>query len=152
YLRVRWLFHEGLGSENLAALRVVLAEILTEVYVYFGVAALWYLAGGICLVHSFRTARDATERNQVKWILGGVLLSLVPIGYTLYLAFGSPADFIGGATWPMFAASACVTVAFTISITRYRLMQLDELVSSGVSYFLLSSLAGLVYYAVVVGG
>jgi transcriptional regulator with GAF, ATPase, and Fis domain len=151
YLRVRWLFHEGEGAENMAALRVVLAEIVTEVYIYVGVAAFWYLVGGICLIHSFCTARDATERNQVKWILGGVLLSLVPIGYTLYLAFGNRGDF-SGVTWPMFAASACVTVAFTISITRYRLMQLDKIISSGVGYFLLSSLAGLVYYAVVVCG
>jgi hypothetical protein len=42
-----------------------------------------------------------------------------------------------------------VTIAFAVSITRYRLMQLDQLVSSGVMYFLLSSLAGLVYYGVL---
>src|SRR5258708_5889477 len=54
----------------------------------------------------------------------------------------------GAATWPMFAASVCLTVAFAISITRYRLMELDQLISSGVVYFLISFSAGLVYYAV----
>jgi transcriptional regulator with GAF, ATPase, and Fis domain len=49
----------------------------------------------------------------------------------------------------MFLASLCVTVAFAISITRYRLMQLDQLVSSGVIYFLISFIAGLVYYGLV---
>jgi transcriptional regulator with GAF, ATPase, and Fis domain len=145
YLRIRWWFRDSTTD-----LDRLLEEIKNEIYVYFGVAALWYLASIGCLVHSFRTARDMTERNQVKWILFGALASLVPIGYSLYLALWQPEDFGGGAaTWPMFAASVCVTAAFTVSITRYRLMQLDQIVSSGVVYFLFSSLAGLVYYAVV---
>src|SRR5262249_35723909 len=129
------------------------AEILTEIYVYFAVAALWFLASIVALVHSYRAARDATERNQVKCILFGILAALVPLGYTLYLAFCEPSDFGGGAgTWPMFAASVCVTAAFAVAITRYRLMQLDQLITSGLSYFLLSSLAGLVYFGVVFAG
>ena len=116
-------------------------------------AALWYLASVVSLVHSYRHAADATERNQVKWILFGAVAALVPIGYSLYLtlfdrtAFGS-----GAATWPMFAASVCFTVAFTVSITRYRLMQLDQIIRSGVVYFLISFLAGLVYYGLVFVG
>jgi transcriptional regulator with GAF, ATPase, and Fis domain len=104
-------------------------------------------------VHSFRTAVTPVERNQVKWILVGVGLALVPIGYALYLAFFQQTRFGGGAaTWPMFAASACVTIAYTISITRYRLMQLDQIVSSGAVYFLFSRGAGLFYYGVVFVG
>ena len=62
---------------------------------------------------------------------------MAPIGYSLYLAMLEPDEFGGGAaTWPMFAASVCLTVAFAVSITRYRLMQLDQLISSGVGYFL----------------
>ena len=94
----------------------------------------------VCLVHSFRTAADATERNQVKWILFGACWPLVPIGYSLYLAVcrRRTTSAAAAATWPMFAASLCVTVAFAISITRYRLMQLDQIISSGVVYFLIS--------------
>ena len=154
YLRVRWVFHGGTQTGNRAdVLGVLLDEILIVVCVYFGVAVLSYLASVVALVHSYRSAGDATERNQVKWILFGALAALVPIGYTLYLAVLHPDDFTGGeAAWPMFAASACFTAAFTISITRYRLMQLDQIISSGVVYFLISSLAGLGYYAVVFVG
>jgi transcriptional regulator with GAF, ATPase, and Fis domain len=150
WMRVRWLARGHPQPGGSAALNVLLGEILVEILVYFGVAALWYLASVVCLVHSYRTARDATERNQVKWILYGALAATAPIGYSLYLALFVRDEFGGGAaTWPMFAASACVTAAFTISITRYRLMQLDQLITSGMVYFLLSSLAGLVYYGVV---
>jgi transcriptional regulator with GAF, ATPase, and Fis domain len=134
-------------------LGAVLGVIRSTVYVYFGVAALWYLASIVCLVHSFRTVADATEHNQVKWILYGAVAALVPISYSFYLAVWKPDEFGGGAaTWPMFAASVCFTVAFAVSITRYRLMELDKIISSGVIYFLISFLVGLAFYAVVFVG
>jgi len=134
-----------------ASVNSALTILLGEIYGYLFVAApLWYLASVYCLVYSFRTASDATERNQVKWILFGSLGASVPILITLYLAAVERNAFGGGAaTWPMFAASVCLTVAFTISITRYRLMQLDQLISSGMIYFAISFVAGLGYYAVV---
>lgn len=152
YLNIRWLTH-GTGSDQVdpVTVRALLRWLLLEIYAYFAVAALSYLVSVACLIHSYRTARDATERNQVKWILFGAMAALVPIGYSLYLAFAHQGRFAGGAaSWPMFAASVCVTVAFTVSITRYRLMQLDQLISSGAIYFLFSSVAGLVYYGLVV--
>ena len=86
----------------------------------------------------------------MKWILFGSLLAVVPMGYSLYLAFLEPNDFgFGAASWPMLAASAFMTAAFTISITRYRLMQLDQIISRSMAYFLVSFLAGLTYYGVV---
>ncbi len=140
-------------AENALSVDGLLEDWLGAIYIYFGVAALWYVASIVCLIHSFRNAADATERNQVKVILLGGLASLVPIGYTLYLAFWQRPEFGAGAgTWPMFAASVCVTTAYIVSITRYRLMQLDQIVSSGAVYFGISFLAGVLYYAVVFVG
>jgi transcriptional regulator with GAF, ATPase, and Fis domain len=141
------------GDAPEGAVNFVLTVLLAEIYAYLGVAALWYLASVVCLVHSYRTASDDTERNQVKWILLGSLGALLPIGTTLYLAAVERNAFGGGAaTWPMFAASVCFTAAFTISITRYRLMQLDQIIGSGMLYFAISFVAGLGYYAVVFVG
>jgi len=150
YFRVRWIDRNGYSADSV---NQSLNVLLLEIYVYLAVASLWYLASVACLVHSYRNAGDATERNQVKWILFGSLAALIPIGSTLYLAALKRNDFgAGAATWPMFLASVCFTVAFVISITRYRLMQLDQIVSSGVVYFIISFLAVLVYYAVVFAG
>jgi len=147
YFLVRTLDQEGYPDDLvnywLVALRVT-------IYVYLCVAALWYLASIVCLVVSYRSNPDATERNQVKWILFGSLGALVPIGTSLYLAVLKPVEFSrGDATWWMFAASVCFTTAFVISITRYRLMQLDQIISSGMVYFFISFLFGVVYYAVI---
>jgi transcriptional regulator with GAF, ATPase, and Fis domain len=151
YLRIRWLYldapPEGPSPD---AVRWLLNEMVLEILIYFGVALLWYLASLASLIHSYWQAVDSTERNQVKCLLFGAGTALVPIGYSVYLAFWQQRRFGGGAaTWPMFLASLCVTAAFTVSITRYRLMQLDKIVSSGVVYFLISFIAGLVYYGLV---
>lgn len=147
YGRARWLFQ---GDHDPDAIDAALQAQLLRIYVYLCVAALWYLGCIVCLGHSFVAAADLTERNQVKWILFGSLAALVPIAYSLYLAIWAPDDFgSGAATWPMFAASACFTAAFTISITRYRLMELDQIIGSGLGYFVVSCLAGLAYYGVV---
>jgi transcriptional regulator with GAF, ATPase, and Fis domain len=153
YLWVRGLYSVGGGAAAPELVQPWLQLMLRITLGYFAVAALWYVASVVCLVHSHRTAANATERNQVKWILYGYALALVPIGWSLYLAFGEQARFAGGAaTWPMFTASAIVTGAFTVSITRYRLMQLDQLLSSGFVYFLISALFGVLYYGLMFAG
>jgi transcriptional regulator with GAF, ATPase, and Fis domain len=145
YLLIRWLFQQG--DTDVGRL---LEAMLFVIYCYFGVAALWYLTSVACLLHSYRTASGVTERNQVKWILFGTLASLAPIGYSLYLALAERQRFgSGAATWPMFFASLCVTVAFAISITRYRLLQLDQFINSGVVYLFISIVVGGVYYGIL---
>ena len=150
YLRIQLLYLEAPPNAPPPDVGWLLVEMKYEILCYFGISLVCYLASLVSLLHSFRKAVEQTERNQVKWILFGVGAALVPIGYSVYLAFWEPRQFGGGgATGPMFLASLFVTAAFTVSITRYRLMQLDQIVSSGVVYFLISFIAGLVYYGLV---
>jgi transcriptional regulator with GAF, ATPase, and Fis domain len=138
------------GGAPAGTVRAMLALVRGIVFVYLGVALLLYLAIVWCLAHSFRSARDAAERDQVRWIFYGSVLASAPLVYTLFLAVFRPSEFGGGAaTWPMFAASVCFTGSFTVSITRYRLLQLDQLISSGMAYFLVGGLAAVVYYGLV---
>src|SRR5262249_8153861 len=128
YFQVRWFVETGTPAEVDDALQSLLGWIL----IYLRVAAVLYLASVACRLHSWWTVSDPTERNQAKCILLGSVVALVPIGYSLYLAAFALDDFgSGAATWPMFAASACFTTAFAVSITRYRLMQLDQILTSG---------------------
>ncbi len=125
--------------------------LLHEIYAYLVVAAALFLCCAISLVHSFRHTQAGTpERNQVKWILAGVLIACIPIGYTLFVA-ATDVDRLGqgGATWPMFIASLSMTLAYGISISRYGLMEVDQVLNWGIVYFALSSAAGLAYYGMV---
>jgi transcriptional regulator with GAF, ATPase, and Fis domain len=151
YFQIRDLTHgEFLPWSSSVDEETALRLFKGAVYVYFAVAACWHLACLVSLIQSYRLASNETERNQVKWILYGAMGALLPISYTLYLAFVDQAGFgAGKATIPMFLASVCFTAAFGFSIARYRLMQLDQLIGSGVFYFLISSVFGLVYYALI---
>ncbi len=129
------------------------AAIANTIYGYFGLGAMLYLGSVFCLIHSFRSAINKEERNQVKIILIGASLALIPIGYSLYLAVGEGDAFsAGAATWPMFFASTFITIAYAISITRYRLMELDKILSSSAGYFFTSFLAAALYYFLVFVG
>jgi transcriptional regulator with GAF, ATPase, and Fis domain len=120
------------------------------VLVYLGVSGLYFLAAIGCLFHSWSRAQDSLERNQVKWILFGSIAAVIPVGYAGYLAIWQPHRFaLGAGTWPIFAASALLTLAYAISITRYRLLEVDKLLTTSVGYFLSSFLAAILYYAVV---
>jgi transcriptional regulator with GAF, ATPase, and Fis domain len=150
YFWVRWLFRSEKPSD---VVNEALAWHRLGLFFAFIISALWFSAGIAALVHSYWRAAEPGERNQVRVLLVGSLAALAPIGYSLYLVVFAPLRFVGGgAAWPMFAASAAITVAFTVSITRYRLLRLDRLIGSGVSYFLLSFFAVLVYYVLVFSG
>ena len=151
YFRLRMIY--GVDSASAEGSNFILREMLLEIYFYLAVAFVWFLGCIGCLIHSFRNASDETQRNQVKWILMGCIAALAPIVYSGFIVFTDASRFgRGGATWPMFAASLFVTASFSVSITRYKLIQLSQYLSSGFSYFLMSSLAGLIYYGIVFSG
>ena len=136
YLRTRWLDRNGYPDD---AVSESLSQLLLLINMYLGVAGLLYAASVVAQVHSYFSVQDPMEKNQVKWILFGSLAAMFPIGSTLYLAVMDRNAFgAGAATWPMFAASVCFTTAFIISITRYRLMHLEQILSSGMVCFLIS--------------
>ncbi len=51
----------------------------------------------------------------------------------------------------MYVVSLLYTVAYALSITRYKLMQVEELYNRSKIYVLVSIAAGLLYSAVLVG-
>ena len=120
--------------------------------------ALGYIAGGgdllrlciCCLVVSYRTARTRAEKNQVKWILLASLIASVLIGYLLWQAWIDAAT-LGrdSAAWPMVGVSLLYTLAYAFSITRYKLMQVEEIINRSVVYFAFSVTAGLIYSGVL---
>jgi transcriptional regulator with GAF, ATPase, and Fis domain len=144
YAVVVWTYRGGWSP---ATVQAASRWLLNEIYIALVVAAGLFLGCVVSLVHSFRTSRPGSlERNQVKWIMTGALLATVPIGYTLYLAVTDTDRFgLGGATWPMFAASLCFTVAYGVSISRYGLMEVRQALNWGILSIIASVAAGLVY-------
>ncbi|AMV36429.1 Transcriptional regulatory protein ZraR [Planctomyces sp. SH-PL62] len=113
---------------------------------YVWVAVFFFGLCFLCLVFSYRRSRHRGERNQVKWILLATVASSVLIGYLMIQTLIDPSN-LGrdSAAWPMFTVSLLYTIAHAFSITRYKLLQVEEIVNRSVAYFAFSVTAGLIY-------
>ena len=97
----------------------------------------------VCLSASYRSAVTRAERNQAYWILLASRLAILPIGYLLWGAWWEPARLgLSSAAWPMYVVSLLYTMAYALSITRYKLMQVEEIYNRSKIYVLVSLAAG----------
>ena len=129
----------------------VLALIRNLALVYIGLAVIFFGLCVWCLASSFRRAATRSERNQVQWILLASLISSLLIAYLLWQAWLDLTTFgRDGAAWPMFGVSFLFTIAHALSITRYKLMQAEELINRGMVYVAFSVATGLLYSCVLV--
>lgn len=113
--------------------------LMHGVYVYLSIAAVYFLLTLAALSYSALTTRNPVELSQVRWILWAGYAAAVCIGYALLLAMFSRADFaLGGARIPMFLASLVFMLAYAVGIIRYKLMLVDQIVSKGMWYYVLS--------------
>jgi transcriptional regulator with GAF, ATPase, and Fis domain len=145
-LAARWFsFYQG-GSQTTAAFQILR-------YLAIGYIALATFLYGICIwcvVYSYRNAQTRGERNQVRWIMWATLIASVLIAALLIQTFIDPATLgRGSAAWSMFGVSLLYTVAYAFSITRYKLMQVEELINRSAVYFAFSLTAGLIYSGVL---
>ncbi len=91
---------------------------------------------------------DETERRQLMWVVLAVIVLVVGIlgTYVLELANGT-ADLSGDLE--NFVISMClslVPVAIGVAILRYRLFEIDKIISRTVSYALVVGFLGLVFF------
>jgi hypothetical protein len=99
------------------------------------------LAALLCVILRFWSSQGV-ERQQLRWIATGAAIAV--LGVTVPLG-----DLRGAWLDPLVVL--CVPVAVAVAVLRYRLWDLDQLVSRTVAYALLTLLLGLGYAAVVLG-
>ncbi|MEZ4769477.1 MAG: GAF domain-containing sensor histidine kinase [Caldilineales bacterium] len=117
------------------------------------------IAGLAAQVYRFRRVSSVTERQQAKWVvygfalwLGYILLSTGPFFYLESLPPGAPAPWwaaISVLGW--FLALNIVPLSLTISVTRYRLWDIDLVINRTLVYGALTAFV-IAIYALVVGG
>jgi hypothetical protein len=92
-------------------------------------------------------ARDL-ERLQLRWLVAGfgAIAVAVTVGLLMVIAF----DAEGKVSWvPAALAFLLPPIAVGIAVTRYRLYEIDRLISRGLSWAILSGLLVAVYAAAV---
>jgi len=148
-LRSRWLGLHAKGEHVQSALQVVRALALG----YIGVAVVLFGLCVWCMVASFRSSRTRSERKQVQWILLATVISIFLIAYLLWQVWFDTAT-LGrdSAAWPMFGVSLLYTWAYAWSITRYKLMLVEEIINRRGVYFAITLTAGLFYSCILLFG
>jgi hypothetical protein len=108
------------------------------------------LAVAVCagsLVARFRHARGV-ERQQLRWVAVAAALLVVAAGTALV---GLALDATEVVTWALSAWVAGLPLAIGAAVLRYRLYDLDRIISRTLAYGLLTLLLGGGYAAVVLG-
>jgi hypothetical protein len=105
------------------------------------------LGGAASLVTRFRRARG-TERQQLRWlVLAAALTGLSMLATGVLIAVGQ----VELGAWASVVGAAFLPLATGAAILRYRLYDLDRIISRTLAYGLLTILLGLGYAAVVLG-
>ena len=96
------------------------------------------------LLVRYRRSRGA-EHLQVRWLVAGLasVLMAVPLGYLSFAVFGLAG---GGLVWlPATVSFALPPIAIGVAVTRYRLYELDRLISRSLGWVVLSTMLLGVY-------
>jgi len=128
-------------ADSVSQSTALLSLLRSTVHLAIVMASLYFAATVGKLAVSLFRIETPRERRQVVTILGAALLSTIPIGYTLFLAFFRKVDFaLGHAQFPMFIASMLFMAAYSNGIFRHRLMLAEEAEDRSRRYILMSIL------------
>jgi hypothetical protein len=130
--------HNPFGIEGLPASLATASEALISAAIV-GVMIL-----GVMAVLTRYRSGEPMLRQQLRWFVAAVLLAAVPLPLAILPG-------IGGPQWALVASVGLllVPVSVWIAVTRYRLYDIDRLISRGVSWALLSGLLLAVYVGAV---
>ena len=119
----------------------------TELKQYVGYFAL----GSLILIVSFIKAKTPLLRQQLKWIIWGLGLSVLPFVALYFIPYVSNMD-----TTPFMKGVACgplilIPLSFGYSIVRYRLMDVDVIMRRSFVHLVAMTGLGAFYMALLLG-
>jgi len=101
-------------------------------------------------IYRYRRRSTPLERLQTRWVIFGFALILTGSASAILLrAIGIPTDWV---VWPLLAGavgSLILPVAAGLAVLRYRLYEIDRIISRTISYAVLAGLLGGLYAGAV---
>jgi signal transduction histidine kinase len=124
-----------------------LKVVFTAFRVFFGALC---LAAAVVVFRAFRTAPSRERRDQVRWVLYGMIVGLGPfvLFYTVPLALGLR-PILGEEVASVFFVVLPLALGF--AILKYKLLDITLIVNRGVVYSLMTMITVAVYLASIEG-
>jgi two-component system NtrC family sensor kinase len=116
-----------------------------------GFLGIYFTAGALALLDSYRRASVPLVRQQLKWLTRGALLAVVPFVALYVIPYFLGLGFIPAA-WMRFSVFSLVLLPLTFgyAIVRYRLMDVDVIFRRGVAYALATATIMGLYFGLVI--
>ena len=103
-------------------------------------------------IYRYRLHSTPLERLQTRWVLFGFSLVVVPsFGAIMLRTLGAPTPPIAAALLTAAAGTYVLPVATGLAVLRYRLYEIDRIISRTVTYAVVGGLLAGLYAAIVFG-
>jgi hypothetical protein len=123
-------------------------RVITPTTVIFPVMVL-VIAGAVSLVVRVRRARG-TERQQLRWIAASIAIVMSSVVSGLVIGSLVPNSSDNGLAWiPAVVAFPSVPISIGIAVLRYRLFEIDRIISRTISYGVVTATVVAVYIALI---
>ena len=111
------------------------------------------VVGLIAQVHRFRHVSGSVERQQTKWVMAplGLIVCLFVLVLAVPVIIPVTGEYLGWALLAVIPLGIAMPIGFGNAVLRYRLYDIDHVVSRTVSYLLVVIVLGGVYALAVVG-
>ena len=107
-------------------------------------------------IYRYRRMATSTQRQQVKWAVSGIVVSLVGVlvlnllnGFATAVQPGSFIEIAANTLFPLILLP--IPLSLAIAILRYRLWDIDAIINKALVYGLLSALLAAIYVGLILG-
>ena len=100
------------------------------------------IGGVVALVVRYRKS-DVVVRTQIKWVLYAAVVAAV----SLPLAFGNGDPLLTGLFYV--TAIGAIPIAITVGVTRYKLFEIDRIISRTISYAIVVGLLAAAFFGLI---
>lgn len=108
-------------------------------------------ASAVSVIVRVRRARG-TERQQLRWFATSLVLVVLGVGAGFAVSYLVPGSGASGLAWiPAMLAFTSVPVAVGVAVLRYRLYDIDRIVSRTLAYGMVTAVLAIVFAGIVVG-
>jgi len=119
--------------------------------VSFSYMAAYYLIAAAVFWVRYRREHQPLQRQQLKWLSRGTLLTVLPFTFFYVIPFLADANTPGALVKLATLSLVLLPLTFSWAIVRYRLMDVDLIFKRGVTYTLVTgSLVGLYFLVIAV--
>ena len=109
------------------------------------------VGAAVSLIVRVRHARG-TERQQLRWLATSLAFVVLGVGSGFAISYVIPGSSASGLAWiPTVIAFTSVPVAIGIAVLRYRLYEIDRIISRTLAYALMTAMLAIVFAGVIVG-